>query len=64
MSMSYQIIWYYTNREMIVRTCQIAQSIAKVTSGKFVPRVFVMGTHKDKLGFLTRTRNRRIREAE
>ena len=49
-----------TNREMIVRTCQIAQSIAKATSGKFVPRVFVMGTHKDKLGFLTRTRNRHI----
>ena len=46
-----------TNREMIVRTCQIAQSIAKATSGKFVPKVFVMGTHKDKLGFLSRTRN-------
>ena len=46
-----------TNREMIVRTCQIAQSIAKATRGKFVPRVFVMGTHKDKLGFLSRTRN-------
>ena len=43
-----------TNREMIVRTCQIAQSIAKATSGKFVPRVFVMGTHKDKLGFWSR----------
>ena len=43
-----------TNREMIVRTCQIAQSIAKSTSGKFVPRVFVMGTHKDKLGFWSR----------
>ena len=49
-----------TNREMIVRTCQIAQSIAKATSGKFVPRVFVMGTHKDKLGFLSCTRNRCI----
>ena len=49
-----------TNREMIVRTCQIAQSIAKATGGKFVPRVFVMGTHKDKLGFLSRTRNRCI----
>ena len=43
-----------TNREMIVRTCQIAQSIAKATNGKFVPRVFVIGTHKDKLGFLSR----------
>ena len=46
-----------TNREMIVRTCQIAQSIAKATSGRFVPRVFVMGTHKDKLGFLSCTRS-------
>ena len=51
-----------TNEEMIDRTCQIAQSIAKATSGKFVPRVFVMGTHKDKLGFLSRTQNRRIRK--
>ena len=51
-----------TNREMIDRTCQIAQSIAKATSGKFVPRVFVMGTHKDKLGFLSRTQNGRIRK--
>ena len=42
-----------TNREMIVRTCQIAQSIAKATSGEFVPRVFVIGTHKDKLGSLS-----------
>ena len=49
-----------TNREMIVRTCQIAQSIAKAASSKFVPRVFVMGTHKDKLGFLSHTRNRCI----
>ena len=46
-----------TNREMIVRTCQIAQSIAKATNGKFVPRVFVMGTHKDKLGFWSSTKN-------
>ena len=46
-----------TNREMIVRTCQIAQSIAKATSGKFVPRVFVIGTHKDKLGFWSSTKN-------
>ena len=38
-----------TNREMIVRMCQIAQRIAKDTGGKFVPRVFVVGTHKDKL---------------
>ena len=40
-----------TNREMIVRTCQIAQSIGHATSGKFVPRVFVMGTHIDRLWF-------------
>ena len=51
-----------TNREMIVRTCQIAQSIAKATSGEFVPRVFVMGTHKDELGFWSCTQNRRIRK--
>ena len=38
-----------TNREMIVRMCQIAQRIAQNTGGKFVPRVFVVGTHKDKL---------------
>ena len=38
-----------TNREMIVRMCQIAQRIAQDTGGKFVPRVFVVGTHKDKL---------------
>ena len=38
-----------TNREMIIRMCQIAQRIAQDTGGKFVPRVFVVGTHKDKL---------------
>ena len=38
-----------SNREMIVRMCQIAQRIAQDTGGKFVPRVFVVGTHKDKL---------------
>ena len=38
-----------TNRETIVRMCQIAQRIAQDTGGKFVPRVFVVGTHKDKL---------------
>ena len=51
-----------TNREMIVRICQIAQSIAKVTCEKFIPRVFVMGTHKDKLGFWSRTRNRCVQK--
>ena len=38
-----------TNREMIIRMCQIAQRIAQDTGGKFVPKVFVVGTHKDKL---------------
>ena len=38
-----------TNRETIVRMCQIAQRIAQDTDGKFVPRVFVVGTHKDQL---------------
>ena len=38
-----------TNREMIVRMCQIAQRIAQDTGGKFVPRIFVVGTHKDQL---------------
>ena len=42
-----------TNREMIVRTCQIARSIARATKGKFTPRVFVIGTHKDKLGLFS-----------
>ena len=42
-----------TNREMIVRSCQIARSIAQATKGKFTPRVFVIGTHKDKLGFFS-----------
>ena len=42
-----------TNREMIVRSCQIARSIAQATKGKFTPRVFVIGTHKDKLGLFS-----------
>ena len=42
-----------TNREMIVQTCQIARSIARATKGKFTPRVFVIGTHKDKLGLFS-----------
>ena len=37
-----------TNREFIERACQIAE--AKAMSGKFVPKVMVVGTHKDKLG--------------
>ena len=46
-----------TNREMIVRMCQIAQRIAQDTGGKFVPRVFVVGTHKDKLSKFFRRRH-------
>ena len=46
-----------TNREMIVRMCQIAQRIAQDTGGKFVPRVFVVGTHKDKLSKFSRRRH-------
>ena len=37
-----------TNREFIERACQIAE--AKAMSGKLVPKVMVVGTHKDKLG--------------
>ena len=36
-----------SNREIIERACQIAE--AQATSGKFVPKVMVVGTHKDKL---------------
>ena len=37
-----------TNREFIERACQIAE--AQAMSGRFVPKVIVVGTHKDKLG--------------
>ena len=37
-----------SNREIIERACQIAE--AQATSGKFQPKVMVVGTHKDKLG--------------
>ena len=37
-----------TNREFIERACQIAE--AQAMSRKFVPKVMVVGTHKDKLG--------------
>ena len=37
-----------SNREIIERACQIAE--AQATSRKFVPKVMVVGTHKDKLG--------------
>ena len=44
-----------TNREIIIQMCQIAQSIAQATSGKFVPRVFVVGTHLDQLWWFSRS---------
>ena len=37
-----------SNREFIERACQMAE--AQATSGKSVPKVMVVGTHKDKLG--------------
>ena len=37
-----------SNREFIERACQVAE--AQATSGKSVPKVMVVGTHKDKLG--------------
>ena len=37
-----------SNREFIERACQIAE--AQAMSGKFVPKVMVVGTHIDKLG--------------
>ena len=46
-----------TNREMIVRSCQIARSIAQATKGKFTPKVFVIGTHKDKLGLFSSSKH-------
>ena len=39
-----------TNREFIIRMCQIAASCAE--SGSSIPYVMIFGTHKDKLGFL------------
>ena len=37
-----------SNREIIERACQMAE--AQATSGKSIPKVMVVGTHKDKLG--------------
>ena len=45
-----------TNGEMIIRICQISQSIAQSTGGKFIPRVFVVGTHLDKFWFFSRSK--------
>ena len=49
-----------TNREFIERACQIAE--AKAMSGKFVPKVMVVGTHKDKLGINGKARLKKINE--
>ena len=37
-----------TNYDLIVRMCQLAKSIAVRTRGKFIPKVFIIGTHVDK----------------
>ena len=49
-----------TNREFIERACQIAE--AQATSRKFVPKVMVVGTHKDKLGINGEARLKEINE--
>ena len=49
-----------TNREFIERACQIAE--AQAMSGKFVPKVMVVGTHKDKLGINSKARLKKINE--
>ena len=38
----------FTNYDLIVRMCQLAKSIAVRTRGKFIPKVFIVGTHVDK----------------
>ena len=48
-----------TNRQLILKTCQVAQSITQATSGKFMPKVFIIGTHSDKLPELLRHVNLR-----
>ena len=49
-----------TNREFIERACQIAE--AQAMSEKFVPKVMVVGTHKDKLGINSKARLKKINE--
>ena len=39
-----------TNREIIIRMCQISKSVCQATAGRHVPFVMIVGTHKDKLG--------------
>ena len=49
-----------SNREIIERTCQIAE--AKAASGKCVPSVMVVGTYKDKLRIFGKARLREINQ--
>ena len=51
-----------SNREFIERACQVAeaQAEAQQTSGKSVPKVMVVGTHKDNLGIDGETRLKEI----
>ena len=49
-----------SNREIIERTCQIAE--AKAVSGKCVPSVMVVGTYKDKLWIFGKARLREINQ--
>ena len=49
-----------SNREFIERACQIAE--AQATSGKSVPSVMVVGTHKDKLGINSEAKLKEINE--
>ena len=45
-----------TIREMIIRMCQIALRVAKTSNSQFKPRVFVVGTHFDKLSIFSRSK--------
>ena len=48
-----------SNREIIERACQMAE--AQVIFGKSVPKVMVVGTHKDKLGNNCETKLKEIK---
>ena len=49
-----------TNRQLIERACQMAK--AQAISGKVVPKVLVVGTHKDKLGSDSEAKIKKINE--
>ena len=49
-----------SNREIIERAFQMAE--AQATSGKSVPKVMVVGTHKDKLGINSEAKLKEINE--